>query len=69
MLYEVITISSSPVGSDGRSQIQSPRIHPDIQELLDSMCSAVSIEQDAQQLRDQLNYHNYRYYVLDDPEP
>ncbi|NVK42636.1 MAG: NAD-dependent DNA ligase LigA [Oceanospirillaceae bacterium] len=32
------------------------------------MCSAVSIEQDAQQLRDQLNYHNYRYYVLDDPE-
>ncbi|GGO85097.1 DNA ligase [Marinobacterium nitratireducens] len=32
------------------------------------MCSAVSIEQDVQQLRDQLNHHNYRYYVLDDPE-
>jgi DNA ligase (NAD+) len=28
----------------------------------------VSIEQQIQQLREQLNKHNYRYYVLDDPE-
>ena len=24
-------------------------------------------QQRAEQLREQLNYHNYRYYVLDDP--
>ncbi|EAR60540.1 NAD-dependent DNA ligase LigA [Neptuniibacter caesariensis] len=28
----------------------------------------MSIEQHLQQLRDQLNHHNYQYYVLDDPE-
>ena len=28
----------------------------------------MSIEQQIQQLREQLNHHNYRYYVLDDPE-
>ena len=28
----------------------------------------MSIEQQIQQLREQLNKHNYRYYVLDDPE-
>ena len=27
-----------------------------------------SIKKQASKLRDQLNYHNYRYYVLDDPE-
>ncbi len=32
------------------------------------MCSAVTIEQELRQLRDALNHHNYRYYVLDDPE-
>ncbi len=32
------------------------------------MCSAVTIEQELRQLRDALNQHNYRYYVLDDPE-
>ncbi|MBY4675984.1 NAD-dependent DNA ligase LigA [Marinobacterium arenosum] len=28
----------------------------------------MSIEQDIQRLRDQINQHNYRYYVLDDPQ-
>ncbi|PIE24527.1 MAG: DNA ligase (NAD(+)) LigA [Neptuniibacter caesariensis] len=28
----------------------------------------MSIEQRIEQLREQLNHHNYRYYVLDDPE-
>ncbi|WP_020681727.1 NAD-dependent DNA ligase LigA [Marinobacterium rhizophilum] len=32
------------------------------------MCSAVTIEQELRQLRDALNHHNYRYYVLDEPE-
>jgi DNA ligase (NAD+) len=32
------------------------------------MCSAVTIEQEVRQLRAALNHHNYRYYVLDDPE-
>ncbi|HKF95015.1 MAG TPA: NAD-dependent DNA ligase LigA, partial [Gammaproteobacteria bacterium] len=32
------------------------------------MSSLAEIEQRARWLREQLNYHNYRYYVLDDPE-
>jgi DNA ligase (NAD+) len=32
------------------------------------MASRQEIEQKIQQLRDQINYHNHRYYVLDSPE-
>jgi DNA ligase (NAD+) len=32
------------------------------------MASRQEIEQRIQQLRDQINYHNHRYYVLDSPE-
>ena len=27
-----------------------------------------SVEQEIKRLRDYLNYHNHRYYVLNDPE-
>lgn len=30
--------------------------------------AGIAIEQKIQQLREGINYHNYRYYVLDDPE-
>ncbi len=32
------------------------------------MATSVSVEREINQLRDQLNYHNYQYYVLDQPQ-
>ena len=32
------------------------------------MTTAKTIARQIETLREQINYHNYRYYVLDDPE-
>jgi DNA ligase (NAD+) len=32
-----------------------------------NVVASTNVRQGVEELREQINYHNYRYYVLDDP--